>query len=105
MHCQKKMGKPALHYLSEFLRNVERPALWPLLPLLVVEAEVVVDEEDLQQLRHLDGDVERERDDDLEDDDERPEGQEAVPPGLDRLVVQLVQEGGVPEVVQYFKLM
>ena len=90
------MGKPAQRYLSQFLRNVERPALRPLLRLLVVEAEVVVDEEDLQQLRHFDGHVERERDDDLEDDHERPEGQEAVPPGLDRLVAQLVQEGGVP---------
>ena len=36
------------HYLSQFLRNVERPAFRPLLALLVVEAEVVVDEVDLQ---------------------------------------------------------
>ena len=105
------------NYLPQFLRNVERPALRPLLALLVVEAEVVVDEVDLQickiedriahpiidrcpclqQLRHLDGDVEGERDDDLEDDDERPEGEEAVPARLDRLVAQLVPEGRVPE--------
>ena len=105
------------NYLSQFLRNVERSALRPLLALLVVEAEVVVDEVDLQaqttrqtdigtticrcpclqQFRHLDGDVEGERDDDLEDDDERPEGEEAVPARLDRLVAQLVQEGRVPE--------
>ena len=52
----------------------------------------------LQQLRHLDGDVEGERDDDLEDDDERPEGEKAVPARLDRLVAQLVQEGRVPEI-------
>ena len=58
----------------------------------------MVDEEYLQQLRHLDGDVERERDDDLEDDDERPEGQEAVPARLDRLVAQFVQEGCVPAI-------
>ena len=62
----KRWNLGPLHYLSQFLRNVERPALWPLLPLLVVEESVVVDEEDLQQLRHLDGHVERERDDDLE---------------------------------------
>ena len=33
----------------------------------------------------------------LEDDDERPECEEAVPGGLDGLVAQLVEEGGVPE--------
>ena len=53
----------------------------------------------LQKLCHLDGDVEGEGDDDLEDDDERPEGEEAVPPRLDRLVAQLVQEGRVPGVI------
>ena len=41
------------NHLSQFLRNVERPALRPLLALLVVEAEVVVDEVDLQAQKLL----------------------------------------------------
>ena len=41
------------NYLSQFLRNVERSALRPLLALLVVEAEVVVDEVDLQAQKLL----------------------------------------------------
>ena len=57
---------------------------------LVVHKRVVVDEIDLGELGELDGDVEGEGDDDLEDDDEGPEGQETAP--------QRIQFGEVEEV-------
>ena len=41
-----------------------------------------MDQPDLRDLGQLDGDVEGEGDDDLEDDDERPEGEEAGPKGF-----------------------
>ena len=50
---------------------------------------------DLRQLRHLDRHVQRERDDDLKDDDERPEGQEALEGRVRLAKGQRVEEGHV----------
>ena len=69
-------------HLAKLLGDVERPALHPLLVHLVPHQRVVVDQPDLRDLGQLDGDVEGEGDDDLEDDDERPEGEEAGPKGF-----------------------
>ena len=52
---------------------------------LVPHQRVVVDQPDLRDFGHLDGDVEGEGDDDLEDDDERPEGEEAGPKGFKQI--------------------
>ena len=51
-----------------------------------------MDEIDLGELGELDGDVQGEGDDDLEDDDEGPEGQEAAP---ERIQLGEVQEVGM----------
>ena len=59
---------------------------------LVIHEWVVVNEIDLGELGKLDGDVEGEGDDDLEDDDEGPEGQEAAP---QRVQLREVKEVGV----------
>ena len=72
-------------HLPELLSDVERPALHPLLVHLVPHQRVVVDQPDLRDFGHLDGDVEGEGDDDLEDDDERPEGEEAGPKGFKQI--------------------
>ena len=72
-------------HLAKLLGDVERPALHPLLVHLVPHQLVVVDQPDLRDFGHLDGDVEGEGDDDLEDDDERPEGEEAGPKGFKQI--------------------
>ena len=90
-----------LHLLKTILFSVRVPVLsqnmyctWPgssvmlsalihpLLVHLVPHQRVVVDQPDLRDFGQLDGDVEGEGDDDLEDDDERPEGEEAGPKGF-----------------------
>lgn len=53
--------------LTEILGDVESPALDPGVQLLVVQVQVVVDEVDLAQFHNLDGHVERNGDQHLED--------------------------------------
>jgi len=66
-------------HLAELLGDVERPALDPLLVHLVPHQGVVVYEVDLGDLGQLNGDIEGEGDDDLENDDESPESEESGP--------------------------
>ena len=63
-------------HLAELLGDVERPALDPLLVHLVPHQGVVVDEVDLGDLGQLNGHIEGEGYDDLENDDVSPESQE-----------------------------
>ena len=66
-------------HLAELLGDVERPALDPLLVHLVPHQGVVVDEVDLGDLGQLNGYIEGEGDDNLENDYESPESQESGP--------------------------
>ena len=81
-------------HLPQLLGDVERPALHPLLVHLVPHQGVVVNEVDLGDLCQLNGDIEGEGDDDLENDDECPESEESSPKRFKLLEGEKAMKGG-----------
>ena len=93
--CQgpRLVAEHELH-LTQLLRDVESSALGALVVDSIVHESIIVYEVDLHQLGDLDGDVQGQGDDDLEDDDEGPEGEEPCPQWTIVRVVELrITEG------------